>query len=921
MERLLLVEFAATDRFHRAVLFPYLVGFATDVGVSTRWLRFGVPAATRHLRGETGVGLDAADLARVTQVIDELEPTKVVLNMTPSEKVVEALRSAAVAAHVCLLGASQAASENGGEQLEDFGLSLASWARQLDVEPPDSDGETSFQIIRPSFAYEAGNAAARQMQPLPFVILGEECTFNKPLGQHPLYTDLDLSGCVRQGGCAFCARPPGGVSPVAFSLDRAREQLDAVVRTVPPYNGRLAVRLVGEPAIRHIEAVARLAREVGLERADLLFDARSDEIVRCHEAIRSAAGELGGSDLVLHIALVGIESFVRAELDRMNKGVTPLQNLDAIRILMELERDCRGTFRFREHGGLSLILFTPWTELEDLAANLRIIQICGLEQLSGKVFNGRLRLEQGLPMTALARRDDLILDTYEDETYDTAARNLYGEEIPWRFRDQRVDAICRTLLQMSERPNQAGDIDAAVAVVDETLAAGTAAVASPSKRSPDRQVAPPPQRELDASAASAAERFSAELLLALTREEIKPVSKLELASVAQGATLIKELGLPNAQTREPIDRDHAIEVFFGTRRADVQRLVDLTEQAANPRDSEQFVNATLEIGSLLGYPACCVEAFAIGQTSQERDNYGWMQLDRRMAVPGRVHPGLNPWPGVLSNQYVPCSLHCPATVQMLPTVHAIAESVAEDHDMRGLLERMKHPWLVILHGQGVGLELIPDEDPSESFRLTTGLSVGFAPELELATGADQIVLEPERLQLYRHGRLLFDLSARAFVWWHEKAFQADFWTRILALRAFKTSDGALGSARGRGETASRSPGGDVATHLEEPIAALARGLNKAMEQLVTQGLRFNGSADWELRPRNPESLTLTLGSGGSEAILHVTHARRRKPHLFRVGPFAFSFPQDSPLDTDERRGSVRELARHLSAWVRARKPK
>ena len=37
--RTLLIEFAATDRFHRAVPYPYLVGMAREAGAEVRWFR------------------------------------------------------------------------------------------------------------------------------------------------------------------------------------------------------------------------------------------------------------------------------------------------------------------------------------------------------------------------------------------------------------------------------------------------------------------------------------------------------------------------------------------------------------------------------------------------------------------------------------------------------------------------------------------------------------------------------------------------------------------------------------------------------------------------------------------------------------------------------------------------------------------
>jgi hypothetical protein len=66
--KLLLVEYAALDRFHRAVLFPFVQGYARSAGITTRWLRFAVRAAA---------GPDEKDRAALDAVVRDFAPDQI----------------------------------------------------------------------------------------------------------------------------------------------------------------------------------------------------------------------------------------------------------------------------------------------------------------------------------------------------------------------------------------------------------------------------------------------------------------------------------------------------------------------------------------------------------------------------------------------------------------------------------------------------------------------------------------------------------------------------------------------------------------------------------------------------------------------------------------------------------------------------
>jgi hypothetical protein len=932
-ERLLLVELAAVDRFHRSSVFPFMKGFATDAGVPVQWLRFGVRAATRYERREDGIGLDDDDLASLRCEVARFSPTVVVIGARPSLSLLGAIRETAPRARIGRLG-WWSVDATAQELLIDIGERVRDWAELLGVPSSALREHPYWTDVTPDFGYVPANRAARLMHPLPFVLLGRECTYDRPLARNPHFEGIDLSGCVRRGGCSFCARMPNAPVPSVDFGQLARRQLDAVASTLPEDPGRLWIRIAGEPAFGRVVELARVCCESELPPADLLLDARASALVRRQGDLAAAAELLDGSGHRLHIALVGVESFSRIELERMNKGVTPLENLDAVLALLRLEEQYPRTFAFREHGGLSLITFTPWTTLDDLSTTLCLVRDSGLASMCGKMFTSRLRLEPDLPITALARRDGLVVDRYEDAALDTSARNLYEPEVPWRFRDPRLEPLCRVLVRLGtdtplddddlavrltrsrDLASAAGwsELDLAVALVDLVRTRGDPAgdpfelldVLDASRAvSPARRASAPEVWVRPGRGPGAKGRFRIDLLAALCREGIKPVAKVEPVRLADVEAIVAAIGLPVVRVRRRAGQTECYEVFFGRRQSDVERAVELNDLAETTRDPEAESRVLVELGLLLGYPECCVQAFVAGSHARERESYTWLQLARRMALGTTVPPAMNPWAGPMADQYVPCGLGCAESVRLAEDAMRVALALEDVASARHLERRMRSPWLVLLRGQMTAIELIPESPVGERFGFRSGSSSGDEWELAQAAEADEVVMDDERLVLLRRGRPHLDLTARAYVWWHERPLQAGLWTRVLALRDLTAAGDGPGAA-------SRT--------LPPNLAVLRSGLEEALSAVTGQGHRFGGLEKWSLRTDAQGRLVLSLGQDPEVVELFVTDARESERHLFRIGPLAFSSPSGKPLDSRHRRAVVADLARHLKTRLRARLP-
>lgn len=911
MPKLLLIEFAPVNRFHRAVSYPRFLGFARASSVEARWLRLGVHVAVRYVSGDDGITVEEPSLRRLNAAVSEFAPSHLLFNELPSLQIVSVLRETLRVAKYGVIMSGTDLSRHG---LVSVGTDVRSLGRFLGLS--DLNVEKMLTDDSLDFGYEPLDDDARTMQPLPHLHLGPECTYNAPFSANPFFAGLDLSMSRRTGGCAFCDRPETRRGASSPSREEIRGQLESLYSTHPPALQRLAIRLVGDPALRAIEDIAAAICELHFEPVDLLFDARADRLVSLEERISSAAELLAGTRHRIHIALVGIENFAREELQRMNKGITPEVNLEAILLLLRLEGAYPETFEFREHGGLSTILFTPWSTLEDVIFNLNVVRACKLEQTCGKLFTSRLRLGPDIPMTEAARRDGLLISQHVDRAFDTAARNLYRTESPWMFRDRRVTPVCQVFVRLaSDTPFEDDDLavsvrhatdqaeqrdqdamDVAIAVALQGVSSSTEDGQSPvdaqellnrAERALVDRGGNPRRGE------SAVEEWMATkgldgiddprvawvaLFVELSRAGVKPVSFMSPLRPDDASKWLEERRLPVARVRRRTTSP-AAELFFGIDEGQVERALELAALCESSLDKDIEASAIADMGRVLGYPGCCSDAFAFRETGQTRADHCWLTLARRTSIAGPVSPLMNPCGSLFLSQYVPCSLNCkPSKERVLRELEIVRGSFGDA--WAELIEsRMSHPWLIFLRGQLTAIELIPDGPVGDRFSFNVGARSSSVEESEPVLRADEVVIEPERLLMMRDGELVGDLSAQAFIWSHERAFQLPFWTRVLAIRDAQLE---------REAQAARS----------QPVAeavAIRKVLEQAIIKIASSGELPEKMTVDPIEPFGAERLLLRLSSGGETVELIVSSARQGGPRLFQLGPFLFSYPANKPI--------------------------
>lgn len=937
--RLFMVEFAATRGFHRAELFPFIQGRLRPKH-ETRWIRFGVEPANMLQFEAAGVGLHDGDTLVLQQALDAFRPTHVLFGLRPSAALMTRLALPGCVRDVRHAGPDAAAP--GADLAAVEGL----WQGSRPFPTAEEDVSTMAVLARavPDHAWEPGNDAARALNPLPYVIAGESCLYERPFAANPFLATLPLDGCIRAGGCAFCTRPPAqpaawrGIDPVAS----IRAQMDAIARTCPRSADRLQVRMQGDAPMRHVEAVADLIRDACLPAADFLMDSRSDLLVHMFPALRRGLAALAGTPHRIELCLLGIENFCAVELDRLNKGFGPATNLEALRCLFLLEREFPDRFGFRQHGGLSLITFTPWTRPEELLLNLSVSRMLGISSIAGKLLSGRLRLYPALPLHARARADGLLADRYEDPLMDTARLNLYEPEVPWRFADPVMEPISRVLLRIENDQVPPG-FDALTDAVGDLVRHGRKAGVDPvdlarhvvraavtqawdgppptvddlvaeGRRFVERRIDPGPAGEYWAPTPTwPIEGPQTDLIVPLdTLLALKPVAKIEPVHPEHVSAWTGHPLLPHVRVERrpgPEGRQDAFEAFFGLDEADVAEAVAVTMRLHDPETLPVDRPALVaRMGRLLGYPDCCTDAWTYADEPLT-DSVFWLHVARRVADPGPV-----PWelsPASLGIEYVPCGMGCapslPRARRVLDALRQAAPAIWERH-----VTRLQRPFLLFSGVQSAIVELIPESAPGERFRYRVGHDMVPCTETADVARSDEIVIEGETLLLLRQGRPFLPLSGRAFLWWHERAFQEEFWTAMIAAKRTSPMQEAT-----EAPLAEEPPVPETVDPAAERATAF---LLRLCDQVTRTATRFAGYHVTGAEADRPGQVTARLEGGDRPVVLIIDVRGRGAAGLVRIGRMALRHPEEAPLRTPEQWRAFRSFTAFLRTILARRNP-
>ncbi len=416
---------------------------------------------------------------------------------------------------------------------------------------------------------------------------------------------------VQTRGCSFCLDNTGvyAASSEDDTVARWLSQLRVVRETAKA--GRIEVVLVDE---RPHPFLPRLFRELAEAEAslapiELLIKSRVDWLDEHMEELAEACTLAERSGSILHVYLVGFESFDPETLVLFNKGTTVEDNVRAIEQLRDLSRRFPRSFEHRRLRAHGFVAFTPWTTPEALLRNAAAMRAVDFHELRSEAARTRLRLYPQTPLHALAEAEGL-LETDFGARSDRAAEQGYDASFAWRFRDPRLEAIyavCEGLRRFSR-----DFLDPDLLELSTRFVLRWPGLAS----TPDDAPLPlfASLRSWNIHPGDAATTLRAGLTV-----------DLELERIAHGEKrgLLKE-GVPHEEADGLVRAYRAM----GFAAAIVERH-DLDATGGHHRDGEshaivavavdeptlaqvlalQRARDTPAMGALMGYPPCCIEAF------------------------------------------------------------------------------------------------------------------------------------------------------------------------------------------------------------------------------------------------------------------------------------------------------------------------
>lgn len=794
--RVLLVEFVIVDRFHCAASFPYIQGWLKGEGSVEKvvLLRFGLKAATAMTDDEAGNAtiLPQKDAGNLARVIRKFLPSHVLFSHRPADTISrQAIGNNGSVRKAAYLGLkNKVTSFPLDEEVsihEWFGVSPLKFVELFEFDSPD-------------FHSFSGNREALEFRPLPHLHCGVECLYVKSVFKNPYFKELHPAAGMHEKGCTFCMRPDTHLEK-SDPIIRLKNQLYHAAMTTRWGNHRPRYRILGEEILFRLEEFVDVVKTLNVNHSDFLFNCRADYIVKFKKKFERSLQALKDTGNKIQLCLIGIENFSQEELDRFNKGLRTETIIDMAGTLRKLEEKYPENFNFREYGGFSTILYTPWTTLADVEFNLSMVKHLGIENVCGKLLTSRLRLYPELPLTPLARRDGLLIDVYDDPVFDTAQRNFYAKEIPWRFKDNRVETFNKIAVRLQKDDSLSSDalykfvrgwyenlqsedknpVSAALLVLD--------AIRQDAGKGDIHKILGATAKKIDSgqknSIREADGHFPSEVSLTfslLIKKGVKSVGRFEFVPLLKKeevcANIKKTFGdaihvecvyhLRTHFSRKECD------IFYGFDKDKVLSAVQLTRTIQESFDRKEKEKAVGRVGVLLGYPECCARAYAKATPYQWKYNT-WLHLKNRIYKQESVLPLANPYVNGILHR--PCSLKCEETLRIARLLLDEQEVFLGKTFAAKFHQQCKNPVLSLLDQEGCYVIFEPEtelrEDEIVSYKSIK--KIGNDRRLDFILNGDAMQVKKGCISVYYRNMKVYDFVLNAYVWWYKKVFHPEFW--------------------------------------------------------------------------------------------------------------------------------------------------
>ena len=263
---------------------------------------------------------------------------------------------------------------------------------------------------------------------------------------NPHFDGVDLDG-LNHRGCSFC--PSATRRPLTAPRTRLLPLLERQFRAILKTAGRRGrnkdrYEFFDIRAFWKFDEVFAMILRLKVPPGVFLFNPRIDDVLRLRGRIEKMLPALAAAGHEIRILSMGAENFSERENERFNKDITLGQVDEFLALMKSWGEAYPGVFNPYRAGGplveIGLILFTPWTTLEDVRMNLT--------RAAERGFPGRgywmysiLLLEPATPIFRLAKEAGLTAVRFPDrgQVYGLFKNEGELEDVrPWRFKDRKT---------------------------------------------------------------------------------------------------------------------------------------------------------------------------------------------------------------------------------------------------------------------------------------------------------------------------------------------------------------------------------------------------------------------------------------------------------------------------------------------------
>lgn len=271
------------------------------------------------------------------------------------------------------------------------------------------------------------------------------CPFQLDARENPLYQGITIPAQYGKG-CGFCTTGNAyAARPNQETAGHVLEQLRHVRATAPELD---VLVLKDQNPFGYLTEVMTACAEEGVGDFALLLETRADWFLRSARRFERALEMAARARIRISPFLVGIENFSQPELDRFNKGTTAEANIEFLQTLWRW-KEAYGDALELGHAAFGFILFSPWTQLEDLRVNLEAIRRTQLHRLRGSLLHSRARLYPDTALYYLARKDGLLTEAFA-ASEDNSKRYGYYPAHPWRFLHPETEHFARLAAELTD---------------------------------------------------------------------------------------------------------------------------------------------------------------------------------------------------------------------------------------------------------------------------------------------------------------------------------------------------------------------------------------------------------------------------------------------------------------------------------------